>query len=211
MVAEREPEDDRGGHEPATGAGTARPGPGPGRPAPVGASPPGDQQHEEQRGEEDVEGVGVGAGREPPGDGRDREREAGHEPERPAPRQPAPPRRPASAAAPGDEQRREQVGPIGLVAERLEHDRGQPGQQRVGREAGGMGDPEHRPDGLELGGVPGAHVGQQRGHVEQRDRRRHGTAGQPEGRARPTVIGLDPRAWLADRPVRPHHPRVTPH
>ena len=52
-------------------------------------------------------------------------------PERPAAREPAPSRPRSEGGGARDEQRREQVGAEGLVAERLQDDRGQPREQRV--------------------------------------------------------------------------------
>ena len=53
-----------------------------------------------------------------------------------------------------DAQRGEQVHPESRLAERLEDDRREPAEDDVGREAGRVGRPEQRRDGLELGGVP---------------------------------------------------------
>ena len=66
--------------------------------------------------------------------------------------------------------RREQVHAERVVAERLEHDRGEPAQQDVGREARRVGGAQDGPDRLELPGVPERDAGQQR---EAREGERH--------------------------------------
>ena len=171
------------------------------------APSPLDQEHEDQRGEEDVERVRVGPLPEAPGDGRDRERDARQEAQRPAARG-LHRRDGRSAAAPATS--RPRAG-----------SRGRPRCRRAGAPprrarpaacrwvARGVGDAQHRPDGLELGGVPGAHVGQERGHVE-RQRAREGDASRHDERhagGRRT----DRRAAVGRGRSGRYHPSLTPH
>ena len=160
------------------------------------------QQHQDECRQEGVQRMRVGPRGEAPGDGRRHEHDAGQDAQRPASRglHDTDGEEPGCA---GHQQRREQVGPEGLVAEGLKDDRCQPGQQGVGRVAGGMGDAQHRPDGLELGRVPGAHVGHQGGHVEEQGDARHEGEGQQRATCNRAVVALRtaPRA---------HHPSVTP-
>ena len=87
------------------------------------------------------------------------------------------------------------------VAQRLEHDRGEPAQQGVSREAGRMRGPHHRPDRLQLAGVPEPDPGQ---HRQSRGGERDDT----------DADGRDRREPPTGR-VATHHPskfpQVTPH
>ena len=89
---------------------------------------------------------------------------------------------------------REQVHPEGRFAERLEHDRGEPAEQDVGREAGRVGGAHQRRDRLELGRVPERDTGLQR----QRGGRRSAIRPTPTGGARRVRS-------------RGHHPSRRPH
>ena len=171
------------------------------------ATAPLDEQHEDERDEEHVKRMRIGADADPPRDRHDGERDARQEAE-------AGPARELDRGdgrergGTGDEQRGEEVRAIGLVPERLEHDRREPGEEGVRREPGRVGDPEDGPDRLELGGVPGADVGQEGAHVEGQ--------GPDEGEAGRHDIGPErdgPVGWSLVRldRCRGHHPSVTPH
>jgi hypothetical protein len=116
-----------------------------------------------------VERVGIGAETDGPGLGAHGEDEAGRDADHEAASQP---RHEGGhdAHRRGREQGVQQVGAERLVAQRLEQDGCDPGQQRVRRVARGMGNPQHRPDRLELGRIPEADVGHERAPIK---RQRH--------------------------------------
>ncbi len=207
MVAQRQAEDDGRRHEPACVAAI-------GVPAPL--SPPHEQ--EQQQGDEgEVERVGIRAKADAPDGGGECQSDTGRQ------REESPPReldhhRGGEAAGGRDEQRGEEVRSQRFVAEWLEQDRRQPGEQRVAGIAGRVGDAEHRSDGLELGRVPERDVGQEGAHLEgerdeeRREGRRKG-APRDEGRgrtARAAVSRRGPRRRGGGSRCLVHHPSVTP-
>ena len=90
--------------------------------------------------------------------------------------------------------RRQEVHPERRVAERLQDDRGEPGEDHPGREAGRVGRAQQRADGLVFGRVP---VPEAR-HERQAGRREHDD---------PTAIGRDGGHEAAQDG---HHPRSAP-
>jgi hypothetical protein len=149
---------------------------------------PHEQQQEEQRHEEDVEHVVVGVGGQPPQErgcghvraeprairesdrlGRpcrhDEHREAGDQGDQPHAGQVLDDRH-AQGHGSGRQDRLEQVHPEGHVAERQEMRRDE-SKDHVGRIARGMARPQNRRHGLELGGIPLADVGGERGDDEE--------------------------------------------
>ena len=109
-----------------------------------------------------------------------------------------------------DQDGRQQVGPQGRVAERLEQHRRQPQQQHVAGIAGGMRDAQDRTEGLELAGVPEPEAGHQGAHVEQHRTRRTrappARASGPAGVTGEPIPGPRPRSWLTTPAPRPSRP-----
>ncbi len=166
MVADREPEDDRRGDQPAIRARVA------GRPRPVVAADPvvpADEQAEQDRDQRQVEDMRVGVRADRPGQGRQGEREARGDPDGDRARQ-RPDQVDRHRGGDPEAHRRQQVHPERLVAERLEQRPGEPAQQDVGRESGRMRGAEDGSHRLELPGVPERDAGQQR---EAREGERH--------------------------------------
>ena len=183
MVAQRQAVHDRGREQPPTSSPRIR----------LSARLPQPQQEQHGSCQVDMQCVRIGARRDPPGHRRQDEGQPGQKPERPAPGRTGGACG-QQAAGSSYEQRRKQVGSIGLLPEWLQQHRREPGQERVGGVARRMGDAEHWPDRLELGRVPDPYIGQQGGHVNRQrdhedDARRQQVAAPGGGR---------------------HHPRVTP-
>ena len=112
-----------------------------------------DEEEQQERHEEQVKGVRICAQGNRPGLTGQGQREARGHADQQSTGQPGHGHS-HQGDRPGDEKRGQQVRPQGLVAERLEEDGRDPGEHRVRRVAGWVGDPEHRTDRLELGLCP---------------------------------------------------------
>ena len=167
VVADREPEDDRRRDQPAVRARVDR------RPRPAVAADavvPADEQPEQDRDEREVEDVRVGVRADRPGDRRQRRARGRRRPRGRRERVSARTRSTVTAAATPRQTAESRFIRNAVVAERLEHDRGEPAQEDVGREARRVGRAQDGPDRLELPGVPERDAGQQR---EAREGERH--------------------------------------